>query len=220
MRAPRKGAAGACRRNRRQRGERPEWVRPYRRARRAIDASASLVFAAFSAAIQCEDRAAKRPVSSARRVNHALRGIVTASLGLAEAKHQLAIARECLSRDPEQQKGDAADILALATEHWEAVANHIHVAVADAMAVQVQVLAGLKSGELVPERPSDHRPRIILAPRPVPVRAFLAARQPYVAQRITPLLRRRRRTPRPAEIQVPKPSVLGRAPPLSSAGLL
>jgi hypothetical protein len=82
------------------------------------------------------------------------------------------------------------------------------------------VLLGLQTGTLVPERPAERRPRIVVAPRPSPIRAFLLRRQPRVVDRIAPILRRRRRTPRPAALQVPQPSLLGRAPPLVSTSLL
>ena len=216
MRAPRKGAVGGCRRNRRHRGERPEWVRPYRRAQRALDASAGIIFATFDAAMQSEDGVKRRPVRCARRLNQAIRKMAHACLRVAVAARELNIARECLSRAPHEQSGHAPELLELVAERCQAVANYIPVAVAEAAAAQLSVLAGLESGELVPEHPSDSRPRIILKPRPAQIRAFLSSRTPRVADRITPLLRQRRRTPRPAEVRVPRPSVLGRAPPLSS----
>lgn len=82
-------------------------------------------------------------------------------------------------------------------------------------ALHHSVAEGVQSGALVPERDALPRPRIILTPGPVPVRAFLELREPRVSDRIGPLLRRRRRTPRPASIRVPHRPTLGRAPPLS-----
>ena len=219
MRAPAKGAVGACRRNRRrQRG--PEWVRPYRRAQRALDSSIGLLFSTMDAAIASEQRAKRRPVRTAQRLNKAVRQVTVASLRLFEARRRLAEASECLERAPQHQSGEAPELLEWAADRCETVAKYLQVAFTDVVVVQLEVLEGLFTGELVPEHPSDRRPRILLKPRPVPVRAFLDARQPRVSDRITPALLRRRRTPRPAEIRVPRPGILGRAPPLSSTCLL
>jgi hypothetical protein len=220
MRAPRKGAAGACRRNRRQQGARPEWVRPYRRAQRALDSSVNLISATMVTAMTSADGAQRRPLRTVQKLSRAMRRMVVACLRLAQGSRELAVARECLRLAPEAQNSDTAEILDFAAERCQKVAKYIHVAVHDTTAVQLGVLAGLATGQLVPERPSDSRPRIILKPRPIPVRAFLAARQPRVADRITPVLRRRRRIPPPASIRVPRPSILGRAPPFSSTCLL
>jgi hypothetical protein len=103
----------------------------------------------------------------------------------------------------------------LAEARCQAAAHYIPIAVQSLVIAQVDVLGGLSTGELVPERPSDGRPRIILTPRALFVRAFLVTRQPRVSDRITPVLLRRRRTPRPAEVRVPRRNLQGRAPPLS-----
>ncbi|HEY0370935.1 MAG TPA: hypothetical protein VGD79_02985 [Thermoanaerobaculia bacterium] len=150
-------------------------------------------------------------------MSRAIRLLVHAALRLEQAKRELALAIECLGRDPGQQKGDAPEMLRFALEQCEKFAKYIEIAANEATFVKLEVMAGLLTGELVPEDPSEYRPRIVLKPRLVAIRAFLASRMPRVVERIAPLLQRRRRTPRPAEIQVPKPSVLGRAPPLFSA---
>ena len=84
----------------------------------------------------------------------------------------------------------------------------------------LEIYNGVASGKLVPEDPSTFaRPRryiITIVHVPHYARAFLASRQPRVADRLTPLLQRRRRTRLPAEVRVPKRSLRGRAPPLSS----
>ncbi len=139
-----------------------------------------------------------------------------AALRLADAQRKLAEASEALNQQPEKQRGDALEVLELATERCEAVARYLPIAVAGAAIAQVDVLGGLGTGLLVPERPSDDRPRIVITPRPLFVRAFLVTRQPRVSDRITPALQRRRRTPRPAEVRVPRPNLQGRAPPLLS----
>jgi hypothetical protein len=138
-----------------------------------------------------------------------------ASLRLIDARRELAEASEALRREPKQQSGEAPELLDLAAERCQAVAKYIPIAVNEVVLAQVGVLGGLSTGELVPERPSDDRPRIVITPRPLFVRAFLVTRQPRVSDRITPVLLRRRRTPRPAEVRVPRRNLQGRAPPLS-----
>jgi hypothetical protein len=162
-------------------------------------------------------RCAKRhPVRTARRLNGAMRGLTVASLRLFDARRKLAEAAAALEREPDQQRGDAPHIMELAAARCQAVAHYIPIAVEEALVAQVGVLGGLGTGELVPERPSDGRRRIPLTPRHPFVRAFLTVRQPRLADRIAPILRRRRRTPSPAEVRVPRRNLQGRAPPLSS----
>ena len=139
-----------------------------------------------------------------------------ASRRLSAARRKLAEANEALARDPSQQRGDASELMEIVAARCEAVAKYIPIAVTGIVFAQADVLEGLSTGELVPERPSDRRPRIVITPRPLFVRAFLVTRQPRVSDRITPALLRRRRIPRPAEVQVPRPDVQGRAPPFCS----
>jgi len=213
VRAP-KGAAGTCRPSRR--GTRgPEWVRPYRRAQRALDSAASLIFATIHVVMDAGRSAKRRPVRTSRRLTGAAREMKVASLRLLHARRELAAASEALGRVPEQQCGDVPELMELAAARCQAVAKYLPIAVQSVVIAQVDVLGGLSTGELVAERPSDGRPRIVITPRPLFVRAFLTIRQPRVSDRITPVLLRRRRTPRPAEVRVPRRNLQGRAPPLS-----
>jgi hypothetical protein len=159
--------------------------------------------------------AKRRPIRTAQRLNAATRGMKVASLRLIDARRKLAEASEALGRDPRQQRGDAPELMELVAERCQKVAEYIPIALHEVIVAQVGVLGGLNSGELVPERPSDNRPRIVITPRPLFVRAFLTIRRPRVSDRITPVLLRRRRTPRPAEVRVPRRTFQGRAPPLS-----
>jgi hypothetical protein len=214
--APRGAKGGASRpSHRRDKSRRPEWVRPYRRAQQAIDSAASLIFATVHVVMDADRCAKRRPMRTARRLIGKLRGMDVASRLVIVAQREMAKANEALSRDPSQQRGDAPELMELVAERCRAVIENIPIAAGQAVLAHVGILGGLCTGELVPERPSDSRPRIVVTPRPLFVRAFLVIRQPRVADRITPVLLRRRRTPRPAEVQVPRPDVQGRAPPLS-----
>jgi hypothetical protein len=135
------------------------------------------------------------------------------------AARELAEVNACIAREPENA-GEVPELLVEAAERWAFMAEWLSESVDRVFTIQEEVLDGLETGTLVPERPADRRPRIVLAPRPVPIRAFLLLRQLRVADRITPVLNRRRRTPRPAAVRVPRPNVLGRAPPLFSVCLL
>ncbi|HEX6084170.1 MAG TPA: hypothetical protein VF266_06580 [Thermoanaerobaculia bacterium] len=142
--------------------------------------------------------------------------MTVAALRLVEARRELAAAGQALDREPEQRSGDVPEFMEMAAERCQAVEKYLPLAMKDVVFAQVDVLGGLYLGDLVPEQPSDGRPRIILTPRPLFVRAFLVARQPRISDRITPALLRRRRTPRPAEVRVPRRNPQGRAPPLFS----
>ncbi len=195
-------------------------MRPYRRAQRALESTIGLVFATFYAAIASEQSAKRRPLRAAQKLNQAVRKMALAVLRLVDARRRLAEAQACLQGLPEHEAAEARELFEALAERCDTVAAYIPLAVSDAVLVQMDVIEGLATGELVPEHPSDSRPRIVLKPRVIPVRAFLAARQRRVSQRIGPILRRRRRIPRPAENQVPRPDIQGRAPPLSSICLL
>lgn len=213
-RAP-QGAGGACRPSRRGGTRGPEWVRPYRRAQRALDSAASLISSTIHVVMDAGRRAKRRPVRTARRLTSAAREMKVASLRLIHAQRELAAASEALGRVPQQQIGDAPELMDLAAARCQSVAKYLPIAVTAVVIAQVDLLGGLGTGQLVPERPSDARPRIVINPRPLFVRAFLVTRQPRVSDRITPVLLRRRRTPRPAEVRVPRRNLQGRAPPLS-----
>jgi hypothetical protein len=200
----------------RRRGTRgPEWVRPYRRAQRALDSAASLISSTIHVVMDAGRCAKRRPVRSALRLTSAAREMKVASLRLLQARRELAEASQALGREPSQQSGDAPELMELVAARCRAVADYLPIAVQGVVIAQVDVLGGLATGELVAERPSDARPRIVITPRPLFVRAFLVIRQPRISDRITPVLLRRRRTPRPAEVRVPRRNLQGRAPPLS-----
>lgn len=196
------------------RARRPAWARPLVRASRAISASARLIGVTLSAVRASERHAEGRPVRTSRKLHAASGQLVDASEWLVRAARQIAWMDECLARDPEHSD-DVPQLLAEAAASWVYVANWLGEVAGDVFAFHREVLTGLENGTLVPE-PAGGRPRIVLAPRPVPVRAFLRLRQPRVIDRIAPILRRRRRT-RPAALHVPPDTDQGRAPPLPSA---
>ena len=217
-----KRATGTCRRHgarnhRRPRaGRRLEWVRRYRRAQRALDSSVSLIKWTMAAVVAFDGAVGRRPVRTCRRLTRGLRDLATAGLRLVHAQRELAAARECLERLPERALGDAPEIVELASERWRAASYWLKFVLNEVLLRQMEVLAGLACGELVPEHPSDSRPRIVVTPRPLAFRALFASRQHRVSDRIAPVLRKRRRTPRPAALSVPPRTCQGRAPPLSS----
>lgn len=133
---------------------------------------------------------------------------------LGRAARELAETNECIAREPERAFL-APDLLTGEAQRWLHVAARLEAVAGEVFALHENVLSGLATGTLVPEPQPDPRPRIVLAPRPAPVRAFLRVRLPRATDRIAPILRRRRRTPRPAALRVPQRSILGRAPPRS-----
>jgi hypothetical protein len=217
-----KRSAGTCRDRSRPQGlRRDAWVRPFRRAHRAITSSAHLISLALLAAGASSRRARCRPVRASRELDQAAEQLVRASSRLMRAVRDLAEANACIAREPETVgELPVAEMLVQAAEHCVVMTQWLNESADQIFSRHQDVLEGLVTGALVPERPEGYRPRIILAPRPVPIRAFLLLRQPRVADRIAPLLRRRRRTPRPRALRVPRPGVMGRAPPVVSICLL
>jgi hypothetical protein len=213
-RAP-EGASGACRDRRRTDGDRRRWVRPFNRANRALDASLRLIGSTLHAVAVTQRTIHRRPVRASRNLRDASELLVTASVRLMGAMQNLAKMSECARREPETAQ-DVPEMLVTTTERWVHMTAWLAETVNEVFALHSSILDGLRTGALVPERPADRRPRIVLAPRPAPIRAFLRLRQPRVHDRIGPLLIRRRRTPRPASLRVPRRNVQGRAPPLFS----
>ncbi len=214
------GASGTCRISRR-RGEAPrgqEWVRPYKLAQRKLDNAASMIISSVRTVADAGG-CADRPIESTRKLIRALRQATVAAEQHAEAEHYLTEAAEAFAHTPpELRSGDAPALLEMAAERCETVHRYIHVAAGEIVLGQTEIFHGIESGEVVSEDSSASRPRrrIVIRHNPLFVRTFLAARRQRAADRITPLLQRRRRTRLPAEVRVPKRSLRGRAPPLSS----
>jgi hypothetical protein len=190
------------------------WVPPFWRAHLTLHRTFSLIAAGLLTAGACRRRAQRRPrPESSREMQEAVQLLAEASSLLRRAALEIAAANASMARDP-RTGDDAPEILAQTTERWAYLTDWLREVTEKVLAEQRDVLAR------APERPAERRPRIVLAPRPAPVRAFLRLRQPRVHDRITPLLLRRRRIPRPAALRVPRRDILGRAPPLVSDCLL
>jgi hypothetical protein len=216
-----KRANGKCRKRRQQGGRRPEWVRPFRRARRALESAVRLIDATMGTVVDFESCVERRPIRTARRLTGGVRQLNAAGRRLLRASRELAEATECLNRSPEPSANDVPKLLEWSSERWQTASHYLELVTKEVVLRQAEVFLGLACGALVPEHPSDSRPRIVLAPRPAPVRAFLALRRrPRVADRISAVLRRRRRALRPAALSVPPRTCQGRAPPLSSTPAL
>jgi hypothetical protein len=201
-----KGAA--CRKQ-----PRPSWVRPFRRARRSLGASVLLIESTLRTISDSRRCAHERPIRVTLDLGEAFGRLAHASSRLGKALCQLARTDECWAREAGPD-ADSPDLFVDAHQIAIRVAASLERVAADIHALQQSVTEGLESGTLVPE-PDAFRPRITVIPRPAPVRAFLRARLPRVRDRITPILRRRRRIPRPSGLRVPRRGIRGRAPPLS-----
>ena len=210
---------GTSRNRRRQQDGGPAWFRPYCRAQRALTASIRLLGSTLRTVRASARCAHRRPVRTSRALQAASGLLIEASARMARAAEALAETSACIAREADPSV--LPDMLARATEQWIDVDGWLQQAADDVYTLQADVLLALRTGFFVPEpEPAGRRPRIHLAPRPVPIRAFLRLRQPRVVDRIAPILRRRRRTPRPAAVRVPRRSLLGRAPPLFPLSLL
>ena len=209
---------GTLRRNRPRRKGRYAYIRPLLRAEGAIEASLWLIEATRRAVARAERCAHRRPVRTSRNFRKAAARLHKVSKRLVWAAEDLAETKECIAGQPAMEVIQYA--VAYSTGRWVETAASLHQAEDDVFALQEEVRLGLQTGVLVPERPAGSRPRIRLAPCLVPIGAFLLLRQPRVIERIAPILRRRRHTPRPASVRVPRRNLLGRAPPLVSISVL
>jgi hypothetical protein len=208
-------AAGNCRNRRRPQGRRRlAWVRQFQRARRVLDTCVGLINSSVRTTAALERSFDQRPIRSSRDLHDVSGRLVDASARLGRAARELAETTKCIAREPEGA-ALAPDLITYETRRWINVAARLQAVAGEVFALHEDILGGLESGTLVPEPETVRRPRIVLAPRPAPVRAFLRVRMPRATHRIAPILRRRRRIPRPAALRVPRRSVLGRAPPLS-----
>ena len=167
------GATGTCRDRRRPESlRRKAWARPIRRLHRALDSSVHLISRSLLSAGASERRAQRRPIRSSRELEKIEELILLASSRLSQAARELAKVHACIARDPENA-GDAPELLILATERWIFMAGWLAESAGSVFDRHEDVLDGIRNGTLVPERSAFPRPRIILAPRPVPIRAFL-----------------------------------------------
>ena len=208
----------------RHRGRRDErgsgWGRPYVRVQRALDASQRLIHSTLRRVASSKRCAHRRPVGVSRELGHATHLLITASARIGRAAQQIEAMRVSALRDPRDIE-QVPQLLVESFARWASMCVQLTAVAGEVTALHHSVTEGVQSGALVPEREALPRPRIILiVPSPAPVRAFLELRRPCVSDRISPLLRRRRRTPRPASIRVPHRPTLGRAPPLSPCAAL
>jgi hypothetical protein len=221
MRAPVPDAVGARRQNRRleQLARRAGWVRPLLRAAAALDTTMRLIDRTQRTIASSERCAHRRPIRASKKLQGASERLMAATQKLGCAWRKLGQVNECAIREPERS-GAVPGLLLDATEMWVHTAERLRDTADQLFDLHADVLDGIVSGELVPEQEPERAPRrpriIILKPRPMPIRAFLAVRPRRVAERISPLLQRRRRILRPAAIRVPRRTLLGRAPPVSS----
>jgi hypothetical protein len=201
-----------------------EWASPLKQTHRMLDNAASMLVQSVHTVADA-GCCARFPIRSTKKLIRALHQVNVAARQYAEAEGFLIEAAEAFGHaPPELLDGEAAELLEMATERCHTVRQYIHVATQEVLLGHTDISDRVASGELVPEDPSrelsEDRPRhrvIVTTPRPLFVRAFLAARrQPRVSDRIAPVLRRRRRTLLPAEVRVPRRNLLDRAPPLSS----
>jgi hypothetical protein len=181
----------------------------------ALDASQRMIQWMHRTVAMAKKCACQRPIGVTRSLEHASHVLVTVSGRIVRAAQQI----EAMRMGALEQQEDIEDVPEKLVESFErcmALAAQLAAVANEVYALQQVIHESVVSGELVPERDSyARRPRIILAPRPVPLRAFLRRRSPRVRERIGPVLRRRWRIPRPASLRVPQRQTLGRAPPLS-----
>jgi len=212
-RAP-EGADGTCRNQRRPRDRRrPGWARPVVRANRGLNDCVRLIDSTLLEVAACRRQMHRRPVRTWRKLYEETGRLYAASNRFTRTMRDLGRAADSIARHPETAGGGPGLITEL-TVSWVEIGKRLAQVIAEVFTFHDQVFLGLETGALVPERPFDRRMQFVLALLPVPFRDFLSLRQPRVVDRIASILRRRRRTPRPAALPVPLVTHQGRAPPL------
>jgi hypothetical protein len=183
---------------------------------RALDASVRLIDSTLRMVARSERCAHRRPIRTSLSLHEASLLLSHASRKLVRATRELALTNERIILEPEPvERGP--ELLVQTIERWLEITEWLQETAGDVFSRYEDVLLGIADGSLIPEQPAPRRPRIILAPRPHAIRDFVLRRQPRVVDRIASILRRRRRTPRPAAVRVPRRSLLGRAPPLATS---
>jgi hypothetical protein len=138
-----------------------------RRLHRTLDSSFRLISSTLLAAGACQRRAQRRPVRASLELYEASDLLVRAASRLHRVASDLAEVNACIAREPEKA-ADVPELLVTATARWMFMAGWLQESSDKVVALQHDILEGLQTGALVPERIGDSRPRIILAPRPVP----------------------------------------------------
>jgi hypothetical protein len=187
------------------------------RANRGLNDCLRLIDSTLLEVAACKRQMHRRPIRTWRKLYEETGRLYAASNRLARAMRDLGRAADSIARHPETAGGGPGLITGL-TASWVEIGKRLAQVIAEVFTFHDQVFHGLETGALVPERPFDRRMQFALTLLPVPFRAFLLLRQPIrqprVIDRIASILRRRRRTPRPAALPVPLVTHQGRAPPL------
>jgi len=206
-------ATGTTRDHRRPRGaRRPAWVRPLVRAHFGIRACARLIDSTLEEVAACRRQVHRRPFRTWRRLYEATDRLSAASNRLTRAMRDLGRTGDCIARDPENTT-KVQPLLVVATQSWVEVGLRLSEVVGEVFTFNDEVFHGITTGTLAPERAAERCMQFALAFRPVPFRAFVLRRHPRVIDRIALVLHRRRRTPRPTALTVPRVTDQGRAPP-------
>jgi hypothetical protein len=181
---------------------------------RTLSITVRLIEATVRTIAESERCAHRRPIHVSRILEGAAGHMVHAARMLKRAAVELGVTTQCMVRQPELS-GPVPELLLQATERWIAVAALLSEVSAEVDALHKEVCEAFERGELVPD-PADRRLSFVYAPRIPEAREFLTAREPRAVDRIAAILQRRRRTPRPAALDVPPRTAQGRAPPLFS----
>src|SRR5690349_19717352 len=104
MRSNRKQAPEGTTSTSRRSGPRPGWLRPLRRAQRALAACVELIDASFRKVLASERDARHRPGRTSRELNHASGQLAEAARYLCRAARELAETNEWIGREPERAR--------------------------------------------------------------------------------------------------------------------
>jgi hypothetical protein len=198
------------------RERRRSWIRPFRRSRRAIDATLRLIESSCRAIDACERLVAEHPIRATRQFEQISGWIAEASKELGNGAREWSVTFDNLDRAP-FFTGDAPQLMIAAMTRWidaakrlATVSNRLDDSFTSLMDYVKGGSAPLDLSELLPKR------------GPAPKRISFIVRRPSLKflsvenRRVFCIHVRRQRSARVTVAEAPRRIVRGRAPPIVS----
>jgi hypothetical protein len=198
------------------RDRRRSWIRPFRRMRRATDATLRLIESSSRAIDACETIAAEHPLRAGRQMDQVSGWLVEASKRLGQGARELNATFDHLERSP-FFSGDAPELLTAAMFRWVDAATKL-ATLSNRLDDSSSALVDYVKGGAAPLDLSELFPKPISAP----LRISFIVRPPSQKSlsiensRIFCIHVRRQRSARLTVAEAPRRIVRGRAPPIVS----
>jgi hypothetical protein len=191
------------------------WIRPFRRAHRAIDSTLRLIALSRFLLNECEIFAGVRPRWATRQLARVSGRLIEAAGRLQRGAENMKATNNCVARAP-ADAGDAPERLIDAMDHWIAAAAQLAMLSNRLEDTSARLLAYMKAG-IAPPLDLD---KLFRKEGPAPKRIVFRLPSPRVLSiennRIFSIHVRRQRSARLTVAEAPRRIFRGRAPPLVS----